>query len=143
MIIQSINDYVQNKNVNQEILSCLEAPNKEQIARMSRQVSDLDNQIAKLLNRSASTADDRLAQRYETEANTCIETQDNLNAKIAELEAQNATLQSLTTNIVQGKQLTEADVFTSLEVSREIIRVFIDRINVDEDNDDIEIIFKQ
>lgn len=110
---------------------------------MSRQVSDLDNQIAKLLNRSASTAKEKLAQRFEAEANTCIETQDNLKAKIAELEAQNATLQSLTTNIVQGKQLTEADVLTSLEVSREIIRIFIERINVDEDNDDIEIVFKQ
>ena len=110
---------------------------------MSRQVSDLDSQIAKLLNKSASTANEKLAQRYEAEANTCIETQENLKAKIAELKAQNTTLQNITTNIIQGKQLTEADTFTSLEVSREIIRIFIDRINVDEDNDDIEIVFKQ
>ena len=142
LITHSINDYLTDKVVAQNVLTCLEAPLKEQRTEYSRRVSDLEGEIKKLISRAANVTE-RIAQKYEEEAQECLNTQDSLKEKIAGIDAQLKTMQNMTESMVQGQMFTADEVFTSDERARELIPIFVERINIDENADDIEIIFRQ
>lgn len=63
-------------------------------------------------------------------------------AEVNRLTAQAIAITAIKDSCKQTPLLSVADVFISDKVSREVVRLFIKRIDVDDNNDDISISFK-
>ena len=139
VIAESVNGYLKNASNAEAVATCLNAPLQKERAELSRRAFDLDGEIDKLMSRAANTANAALVQRYENKAAECAKTQETLKARIAEIDASKA----LTSDMVCGKSLEAEELFASDEDARTLIDLFIDRIEIDETRDEIQITFRQ
>ena len=140
MITNSINDYINTSGAAQ-VYASMSKDISGEICKLKQRIAELDKKVSALLVKAASTSSNLLAQRYEEEAEVMLETKAKKETQIAELQASCSTMQTL----LQGSSkatLTVEDIFTSVDVTRDLFRLFIDRIEVDDANDDISIVFK-
>ena len=91
---------------------------------------------------SSPSISKRLAERYEQQADDCIDVQTKKQAEVNRLTAQATAITAIKNSCKQTPLLSVDDIFTSDKASREVVRLFIKRIDVDDNNDDISIIFK-
>lgn len=143
ILTESVNGYLHDTFAAEQILSCLNAPLHKERAELSRRVFDLNGQIDKFLSRAASTPNTILMQRYEDKASEYAKTQEKLKEKIAEIDSQIAATKAMTSDMVGGKPFTVEELFASDEDARLLIDLFVERIEIDETGDEIQIIFCQ
>lgn len=97
--------------------------------------------INKAVNPSTSKA---IAERCEKQAEEAISAQTTHEAELAKIEAILANLSSMQTKFAtKAEQLTIEEVFTSSEVSRDIINLFIETIEINDKKDYITINFNK
>lgn len=142
VILESLNAYVKDSPLSQSVFSRLENELQEKFARLSRYSFELDSKINTFLEKASNgNLDEKLVERYEKQARDYIETQEKVNADIERLNLKIQKIRSIKVCSQADEILTVEDVFPTDEITRETIRIFIKRIEIDEENDDIEIIF--
>jgi hypothetical protein len=85
-----------------------------------------------------------LSSTYESQAQECVDCRKTYVNRLAELDKIISKVDEVQQAFSeQCECLTMDEIFSSYEISRTIIGAFIEKIVVDDSNDDIEIIFKQ
>ena len=94
--------------------------------------------MSKAINPSTPTM---LVSRYEQQATDCITAQEQKRADIQQLQDKLEHIRSIKECSDSTYTLTAEDIFPTDAITRETIRIFIKRIEIDEENDSIDIIF--
>ena len=141
ILTDSINAYLASAN-SSSLFAGLEKSINARKGILSRRISDLDNQIRAFLDKAVNTSSEPLAKRYEKQAEEYITTQEQKRADITELNEQLQRIQDIK-DCFRNRQrtLTQEEIFTSNEITRELLRIFIRRIEIDDKNNDIIISF--
>lgn len=141
-ITESINNYLATSPLSTAIFDERLGTIREEVGALSRRITELDSKISMLLDKASNpSTSKRLAERYEKQADDCIDVQTKKQAEVNRLTAQATTITAIKDSCKQSPILSVEDIFTSDKVSREVVRIFIKRIDVDDINDDISISF--
>ena len=111
---------------------------KEKRAVLSRHIFDLKSKASKLLDKAVNTSKADLVSRYEEQASECFNLADDKQAELNNIDKHIAQMTDYTLGSVT---LSTEDIFTSYDLTRELIRIFVERIEIDDANDDIRIVF--
>lgn len=97
--------------------------------------------INKAVNPSTSKA---IAERCEKQAEEAINAQTTHEAELAKIEAVLANIDAMQTKFAtKAEQLTINELFTSNEISRDIINLFIEKIEINDKTEKITINFNK
>ncbi|MBR2302318.1 MAG: recombinase family protein [Clostridia bacterium] len=140
MIANSINDYI-NTSGSAQVYASMSKDISSEICKLKQRIAELDKKVSALLVKAASTTSALLAQRYEEEAELMLETKAKKESQIADLQNSCTAMQSLLQDTNKAT-LTVEDIFTSADITRDLFRLYIDKIEIDDVNDDISIVFK-
>ena len=142
-ITESINKYLSRSLLSSVVFDKRLSAIKEEVGALSRRITELNSKISTFLEKASSpSVSKRVAERYEQQVDDCIDVQTKKQAEVNRLTAQATAITAIKDSCKQTPLLSVDDIFTSDKVSREVVRLFIKRIDVDDNNDDISIIFK-
>jgi site-specific DNA recombinase len=141
-VADMINDHLTNADNLGTVLKSAKSTFEKELLDAKKRIQSLEDNISNLLNK-ATTASPALAMRYEKEAETVIGVEAEYRARQTELEALLAEIDSLAEKATSGIALFTADtLFTSNELTRELLNLYIERIEIDDVNDEITIKFR-
>ena len=142
-ITESINNYLSTSPLSSAVFDKRLNTIKEEIGALSRRITELDSKISNFLEKASNPSlSKRLIERYEKQADDCLDVQTKKQAEVNRLVAQATAITTIKDSCKKTPLLSIDDIFTSDKVSREVVRLFIKRIDVDDNNDDISISFK-
>lgn len=131
-ITERIKAYLQSKE-SARIFDSLTADTESKITALTKRITELETKITAFVNASARSSSESLIARYEMQAQECIACQYD---KRKEIESLNMFLSRIDTVRQQFSAYTECltseEIFTSNSITREIIRLFVGRIEVDD-----------
>ena len=141
-IAEAVNVYVSDKENLASVSKQAKSSYREQINATSRRIASLKDHVSHLLGKAASTTSAVLSARYEQEANEAILAEQyhtdilaNLNAKLSEIDA--------LIDKAKGRSVfTASTLFASDSITRELIALYIERIEIDDLKDKITVKFK-
>ncbi len=140
LLTAMINDYLSNTQSN-ELFDGLRKETKDELTALSKKIGNIESKVKALLSKAA-TATDILSKQYENQATELLEGKIRLQAYKDELWGRQQRIETIKNCFKQhGKKLLAEDIFTCDEVTRELFRIYIKRIEIDDSNDDIEVIF--
>lgn len=140
ILTECINEYLDSAD-SSSLFAELEKSVNIRIGILSRRISDLDKRIGTLLNKAA-TASETLSKRYERQAEEYIATQNQKHKDIAKLKSEAERIQNIKNCFCSHQHpLAQDEIFSSNETTRELLGIFIRRIEIDDKNNDIAIIF--
>ena len=137
MLTASISDYIGHADgsiIFGERIAVLQ----EERAQLSRHISDTERQIAQFLKRAVQTDNQSLITQYEKQATDYTKSVERNRERLAEYDG---SIAALTKACTPNTTLSRQQIFASPSVAREIIHIFISRIEVDDSKDDITITF--
>ena len=109
-------------------------------ANYGRKIADIDRTIKNLLLRAANTQDSGLIEEYQNQVKDSRREKQRLQDKKTAKEQAIAQLEKmLSGNNNTAAAISTEEIFYNEDISRKIIRLFIDKITID--NDDIDIQF--
>ena len=144
VLTEKINNYLSSGNTAKKVFSLLKNTSLEERKTAKKRIDELNDSIRALLKKAANPSlSEDLSSSYESQAQECVDSRKTYESRVAELdkiiskvdEAQKAFSE-------KSERLTMEEIFSSYELSRAIIGTFIEKIVVDDSNDDIEIFFK-
>ena len=141
-ITEAINAYVRDKDNLASIVRQAKSSYREQINSTSRRIASLRDNVSHLLNKAASTTSALLSTRYEQEANEAILAEQYHTEKLADLNAKVAEIDALIDASKETSVFTADALFASDSITRELIALYIERIEIDDANDKITVKFK-
>lgn len=142
-ITESINNYLSMSALSSTVFDKRLSAIKDEVGALSRRITELNSKISTFLDKASSqSVSKRLAERYEQQADECIDVQNKKKAEVNRLTAQATAIITIKDSCKQFPLLSVDDIFTSDKVSRDVVRLFIERIDVNDNNDDILISFK-
>ena len=141
-ITEAINAYFRNKDNLASIVRQAKSSYREQINATNRRIASLRDNVSHLLNKAASTTSALLATRYEQEANEAILAEQYHTEKLADLNAKVAEIDALIDASKEASIFTADALFTSDSITRELVDLYIERIEIDDANDKITVKFK-
>ena len=142
-ITEAINAYVRNKDNLASIVRQAKSSYREQINSTSRRIASLRDNVSHLLNKAASTTAALLSTRYEQEANEAILAEQYHTEKLADLNAKLAAIDGLIDASKEASIFTADALFASDSITRELLALYIERIEIDDANDKITIKFNK
>ena len=142
-ITEAINAYVRDKDNLASIVRQAKSSYREQINSTSRRIASLRDNVSHLLNKAASTTSALLAPRYEQEANEAILAEQYHTKKLADLNAKVAEIDALIDASKEASIFTADALFTSDSITRELVDLYIERIEIDDANDKITVKFNK
>jgi hypothetical protein len=142
-ITEAVNAYISDKDNLESLAKQAKSSYREKINETKRRIASLKDNVSSLLNQAASTTLKRVAARYEQEANESILAEQyhtdnlaNLNAKVAEIDA-------LIDASKEASIFTADALFASDSITRELVALYIERIEIDDANDKITVKFNK
>lgn len=135
LLTAHINDYLNTNPLGDTVFDNLITEKRAQIDKLNKEITTLDDKANKYLEKSVNTSEAigkrfiDMAEEIETVIMQHRETVKQLNTELSALKAQNETPKTLTTE----------EIFTSDDITREIIGIYIKRIEVEESSGKIEI----
>jgi site-specific DNA recombinase len=141
-ITEAINAYVRDEDNLESIAKQAKLSYSEQINATSRRIASLRDNVSHLLNKAASTTSALLSTRYEQEANEAILAEQYHTEKLADLNAKVAEIDALIDASKEASIFTADALFTSDSITRELVDLYIERIEIDDANDKITVKFK-
>lgn len=140
LLTAMINDYLSTAQSN-VLFDDLKKELKEGIAILSKRITAMDKNADALLLKAAK-ATDILSEKYESQAKALLNGKTQLQATMYEMTDRLHTLESIKICFEKKeKKLSSEEIFTSDEITRELFRIYIKRIEIDDKGDDIEVIF--
>lgn len=116
---------------------------KDEIANLKRQVSELESKAQASIDRALTTSTPTTAEMYEKKAAELMATKKEKEALLSAIERKTETAKRLIDSIkTQTAELTVDAVFSNPVLSREWIHLLVERIDVDDENDDVTITLK-
>ena len=137
LLTASINDYVSTAD-SDIIMGSLCSKLKEEAGALSRYISDTKHKAYKFLERAVLASSPRIAENYEKQAEEFI-----ISAEQSEerLEGIKRRIENIKSCFRADKKLNSEDIFTSSDILRELARVFLKKIEIDDTGDEINIEF--
>ena len=142
-IAEAVNVYVSDKDNLASISKQAKSSYREQINATSRRIASLKDNVSHLLGKAASTTSAVLSARYEQEANEAILAEQYHTDKLADLNAKVAEIDALIDATKDKSLLTTDELFTSDSITRELVSLYIERIEIDDANDKIIVKFNK
>ena len=142
-ITEAINAYVRDKDNLASIVRQAKSSYREQINATNRRIASLRDNVSHLLNKAASTTSALLATRYEQEANEAILSEQYHTEKLADLNAKVAEIDALIDASKETLVFTADALFASDSITRELVALYIERIEIDDANDKITVKFNK
>ena len=142
-ITEAINAYVRDKDNLASIVRQAKSSYHEQINSTSRRIASLRDNVSHLLNKAASTTSALLSTRYEQEANEAILAEQYHTEMLADLNAKVAEIDALIDEAKETSVFTADALFASDSITRELVALYIERIEIDDANDKITIKFNK
>ena len=140
IITESVNDYLLQSPLKDNVLTDIQKEIKEKISIMNRNKKDIDLKISNLIDRISKSSNPTLISRYEASIESETAKQKALQQNIDQAENKVLSIEALNTNNF-ADMLTIDDLFPTIEESRRFIRLFIKKIEFDETSGDIDISF--
>jgi site-specific DNA recombinase len=142
-ITEAINAYVRDKDNLASIVRQAKSSYREQINATNRRMASLRDNVSHLLNKAASTTSALLATRYEQEANEAILAEQYHTEKLADLNAKVAEIDALIDASKETSVFTADALFASDSITRELVALYIERIEINDANDKITVKFNK
>ena len=142
-ITEAINAYVRDKDNLASIVRQAKSSYREQINATNRRIASLRDNVSHLLNKAASTTSALLSTRYEQEANEAILAEKYHTEKLADLNAKVAEIDALIDASKETSVFTADALFASDSITRELVALYIERIEIDDANDKITVKFNK
>ena len=142
-ITEAINAYVRDKDNLASIVRQAKSSYREQINATNRRIASLRDNVSHLLNKAASTTSALLSTRYEQEANEAILAEQYHTEKLADLNAKVAEIDALIDASKETSVFTADALFASDSITRELVDLYINRIEIDDANDKITVKFNK
>jgi hypothetical protein len=145
VLTEEINNYLSSGNTANQVFNILKKTSTEERKSAKKRIDEFDNTIRVLLKKAANPSlSEDLSSTYESQAQECVDCRKTYVNRLAELDKIISKVDEVQQAFSeQCECLTMDEIFSSYEISRTIIGAFIEKIVVDDSNDDIEIIFKQ
>lgn len=144
VLTEEINNYLSSGNTAKQVFNLLKKTSTEERKTVKKRIDEFNNNIRVLLNKAANpNLSEDLSSIYENQAQECVDCRKTYESRLAELDKILSKVDKVQKAFSeQSERLTMDEIFSSPELSRAIIGTFIEKIVVDDSNDDIEIIFK-
>ena len=144
VLTEKINNYLSSGNTAKKVFSLLKNNSTEERKTVKKRIDEFNNNIRVLLNKAANpNLSEDLSSTYENNAQECVDCRKIYESRLAELDNILSKVDEVQKAFSeQSERLTMDEIFSSPELSRAIIGTFIEKIVVDDTNDDIEVIFK-
>ena len=140
IITESVNDYLLQSPLKDNVITDIEKEIKEKISIMSRNKKDIDLKIGNLIDRISKSSNPTLISRYEASIESETAKQKALQENIDQAENKVLSIETLKTSNF-ADMLTINELFPTIEESRRFVRFFIEKIEFDETSGDINISF--
>lgn len=141
IIKNSVNAYLKNNALNNDVFVKLKKELNEEVLIVSRNKQNLEKKINGLMERITKSNSEVLIESYENAIVKDTESKKILEQQILKIKSKITALENLLTNVEGRELLAEEDIFCNTEESREIIRLFVSKIEIDDANDEIDIKF--
>ena len=144
LLADKVNAYLSATNTQKSVFDLLKSSKVEEVNAIQKRINSLDDHIRGLIDKSVNPKTSKaVAKRCEEQADEAIEAQEQHKAKLVELNAVLTQVNEIETAFAnKTASLTVDDVFHSHAIARELVGIFIEKILVDDETDDIEVIFK-
>ena len=142
-ITEAVNAYISDKDNLESLAKQAKSSYREQINATSRRIASLKDKVSQLLTKAASTTSAILSARYEQEANEAILAEQYHTEKLADLNAKVAEIDALIDASKEASVFTADALFASDSITRELVALYIERIEIDDANDKITIKFNK
>lgn len=141
-LVVRINSFIRTNGIQAKSIDKVIDETVKQRNQLSKYKSELERKTNDLLDKSLS-ASKILAPKYEALAEEYMQTSAQKDKEIQQLTNRAKALRQVATQLYDGtKQFTEAELFASPKTTRQLIRLLVERIEVDDENQDIAIVFK-
>ena len=137
LILKSVNEYLSNTQ-KEDVVAPAKKELQEKIGILSRHIIDTENKANKFLERAINTSSDIVAKKYESQAEEYLSTVAKYKETLKEFEER---LQQVNLCESTAISITESELFSSPERFRELVYLYIDKIEIDDASDEINIIF--
>ena len=137
-ITEVVNAYARDDSNLASIAEQAKVKYREDINSTNRRIASLNDNITHLLSKAASpTTSKLLASRYEKEAEEAVVAEQYHKGKLAALNAKLAAIDGLIDEAKEHPIITRDALFATDTLTRELVSLFIERIDVDDANDKI------
>ena len=133
-ITEAVNAYISDKDNLESLAKQAKSSYREQINATSRHIASLKDKASQLLTKAASTTSAVLSARYEQEANEAILAEQYHTDILASLNAKLSEIDSLIDKAKERSVFTASTLFASDSITRELIALYIERIEIDDAN---------
>lgn len=142
IVLNSVNDYLSKNALSSNVFETVKKDYNAQKADLAKRIDSLEKQTTKFLTQASNTTIKHLASEYEKQASNCIQAKNNYTEKLNEIDTHIVNLNNLQNKFENGSaQLSMDDLFYNADKTRVLLHTFIKRIEIDDKNNDIEIIF--
>ena len=137
-----INSFIRTNGIEASALENVIADLAKHKSQLSRYKSELDGKINGLLDKSLSVSE-TIAAKYTALAEEYTKTSEQKNEEIQQLTNRMEAMRNVASQLSDGtKQFAENELFANAQTTRQLIRLLVECIEVDDTNEDITIIFK-
>ena len=145
LLADKVNAYLATPNTQKSVFDLLRSSKVEEVNSTQKRIKSLDDHINGLIDKAVNPKTSKaVAERCEAQANEAIEAQAQHKARFAELNTLLSRIDEIEAKFkAKTTELTVDDLFASNEFARELVGIFIEKIIVDDTNDDIEVILKK
>ena len=143
VLTDEVNAYLYATNAKDTVFSLLKKRTLNEAKSTQQHIDRLEDHINGLINQLANTGNKAIAERCEAKASESIGYQEQHKTRLAELNELLSRIDEIEAEFkAKTAKLTVDDIFKSYAIAREIVGLFVEKIVVDDTNDDIQIMFK-
>jgi uncharacterized membrane protein YheB (UPF0754 family) len=143
-ITEAVNAYIRDEDNLESIAKQSKASFKEEVNATNNRIASLEDNITRLITKAASSSiSPAISAQYEKEAEKAIQAKEYHNAKLANLKAKLAAIDGLIDEAKQHPIITQDELFATDVLARELVTLYIERIEIDDKNDKITVKLKE
>ena len=144
LLADKVNAYLSAPNTQKSVFDLLRSSKVEEVNAIQKRINSLDDHIRGLIDKSVNPKTSKaVAKRCEEQADEAIEAQAQHKARLAEVQNMLSHVDEIEAAFTaKTESLTVDEIFKTHTIARELVGIFIEKIIVDDETDDIEVIFK-
>jgi site-specific DNA recombinase len=143
-ITEAVNAYIRDEDNLENMAKQSKASFKEEVNATNNRIASLEDNITRLITKAASSSiSPAISAQYEKEAEKAIQAKEYHNAKLANLKAKLAAIDGLIDEAKEHPIITQDELFATDVLARELVTLYIERIEIDDKNDKITVKLKE
>lgn len=143
-IANFVNGYIGKTRLSAEAFKRIKSDMQESLKKLNKDYEAIDKKISSYLEQiTAPSTSNVLKSRYESEAEKYLEALEIKKQRINEIKQKLKTVSKIENDFGASKRvLSKEELFSTYSKSRTLCSIFIDKIVVDDKNDNIDIVLK-